>query len=641
MRARSKTNKVLDIALSEEKFYFPGETIRGSVIVKPKSSMKVNPIILKFSGAVYIAAKDKEVLPLFQTVKSLPINEGKSKILEAKQYSFPFEFVVPKNLPSAMDLGMNKTVRINYKLTAILDRPMMPESLCPKIEYPVLVLEFVDVTKDSYAKPVEKQKEVITSKNRKCHAKLSVPRNGFTRGETIPVNIIVNTFESFVKKESLVIDLIRKVKIQTSRNTLDEEVILKSNKFDLNIIGPYNFTQSITNPILVRSTPPTVRYKDRVLRVHYKIRAQLFIENKKTPNLVLELPIVIGTWPRADVPIDDDDDDDIIQTMGEVMIGDKSDDDDDQWMGQLEEIEFKRHSNHSHTANTSPTSTLAGYYYGAGNNPIRRSGSNNSIGSISSWRSHSTSTDPRNKSSATATSPTSATTTTASTINSMGGNSNYYNSNANATTMIPDNSLLPVGFSVANSGYLNRSSSTPDLLSKPPLQQTISTGSNSSGSGGGNRTRIIDPTYRASYYESASPPQLQFTNNNNNNNSPNNGHRTTKSLHTIHPSYLNFTPVAQQHRRVGSDEFNNSHVSPTYPQQQNDPEVPNQLLTFLSSSPSTPPRIVTRLIQPLEDSESDSDLDDDDDLFSIIEKKKKKEEKEMRRRQRMMYTVNE
>lgn len=29
MRARSKTNKVLDIALSEEKFYFPGETIRG------------------------------------------------------------------------------------------------------------------------------------------------------------------------------------------------------------------------------------------------------------------------------------------------------------------------------------------------------------------------------------------------------------------------------------------------------------------------------------------------------------------------------------------------------------------------------------------------------------------------------------
>lgn len=32
MRARSKTNKVIDIVLSEEKFYFPGETIRGNKI---------------------------------------------------------------------------------------------------------------------------------------------------------------------------------------------------------------------------------------------------------------------------------------------------------------------------------------------------------------------------------------------------------------------------------------------------------------------------------------------------------------------------------------------------------------------------------------------------------------------------------
>lgn len=66
--------------------------------------MKVNPIIVKFSGAIYIAAKEKEVIPLFQTCKLVPINEGKSKILEAKQHSFPFEFVVPDSLPSAMDV---------------------------------------------------------------------------------------------------------------------------------------------------------------------------------------------------------------------------------------------------------------------------------------------------------------------------------------------------------------------------------------------------------------------------------------------------------------------------------------------------------------------------------------------------------
>lgn len=93
---------------------------------------------------------------------------------------------------------------------------MMPESLCPKIEYPVLVLEYVDVTKDNFARPLEKQKQVVTSLI-KCHTKLSIPRTGFTRGETIPVNIVVNTFQTFVKKEALVVDLVRKVKISTAK----------------------------------------------------------------------------------------------------------------------------------------------------------------------------------------------------------------------------------------------------------------------------------------------------------------------------------------------------------------------------------------------------------------------------------------
>lgn len=92
---------------------------------------------------------------------------------------------------------------------------MVPESLCPKIEYPVLVLEYVDVTKDNYVKPLEAQKEVVGSN--RCHIKISVPRTGFTRGETVPVNMVVNTFQSFVKEDALVVDLIRKVKIQSNK----------------------------------------------------------------------------------------------------------------------------------------------------------------------------------------------------------------------------------------------------------------------------------------------------------------------------------------------------------------------------------------------------------------------------------------
>ncbi|KAL9548415.1 hypothetical protein PS6_006632 [Mucor atramentarius] len=607
MRARSKTNKVIDIALSEEKFYFPGETIKG---------------------AIFISVKDKEVIPLFQSSKSLPINDGKSKVLEAKMYSFPFEFVVPDNLPSAMDFGKNKMAKIYYKLTAILDRPMMPESLCPKIEYPVLVLEYVDVTSHNFTKPLEKQKQVVTS-HIKSHTKLSIPRTGFTRGETIPVNIVVNTFQTFVKKEALVVDLVRKVKISTSKNTLDEEHILKSNKFDLNIIGPYNFSQSITSQLLIRPTPPTIRYKDKVMRIHYKIRAQVFTsDQKKTPTCVIELPLVIGTWPRADVPIDDDDDEDIIQNMGEMMISDEIDDDDDDddnqqlgeteddaWIKQQEELEFRRHSTFNNTAT---------------NGQVRRSGSNGSLGSMSSWISQST----MERRISAGTSPTTTTITSAT----SGGSSHH--------SMIPSdnyqrNTLPPVGGFKMSNGYLNRSTSTPDLLSNPPPPPPQQ-----------NRTRVIDPTLRSSYYETTPSPSSD--------NSV--GHRSSKSMHTIHPSFLNYTssqtsPPQQlqvsptQHRRLASDEFSSYNYNQVT---QNEPQVPNHTLTFLSSSvvtpTTTPPRIVTQQQQqPYESnnassldetSESDSDFDEDD-LFAIIEKKKKKEERELRKRQRSIYTLTE
>ncbi|KAI7882319.1 uncharacterized protein EV154DRAFT_568175 [Mucor mucedo] len=597
MRARSKTNKVLDIALSEEKIYFPGEVIQGSILVKPKSSMKVNSLSLKFSGCLLIAAKDKESMTLFEQTKTIPVLEPK-KVLEVKNYSFPFQFVVPDDLPSAMDFGKNKMAKISYKLTVILDRPMMPESLCPKIEYPVLVMEYVDVTRDNFVRPSERQKEVMTSKG-KCHAKLSVPRTGFTRGETIPVNIVVNTFAGFVKKESLVIELVRKVKIQSPRNTVDDERVLKSNKFDLNIIGPYNFSQSITSQLLIRTTPPSLCYKEKILRIHYKIRAQVFTENKKKPNLVLELPIVIGTWPRADVPIDDDDDEDIIQNMGVTMI---SDDEDDDWK---DGSELKRHSNSSFN---SPTLIKT-----HNNSMIRRSGSNNSLGSISSWRSQSTSADIR-ISSSTATSPT-----------SIAGSSVISNHT------IPDyqrNTLPPVGFKMSN-GYLNRSSSTPDLLNP------ISTATQLTPQAG--RTLFVDPTNRSSYYEQ-------------------NGHRSTKSLHSIHPNQQLHQQQQhqlhqqqhqqQQHRRIGSDEFN---FAPTSFTLSPNPEVPNHTLTFVShTAPPLPaPRMVTQHktmeLTPIKvdsDSEEDDEDDSDDDLFAIIEKKKRRDERE-KRRQRIMYTVTE
>lgn len=195
----------------------------------------------------------------------------------------------------------------------------------------------------------------------------------------------------------------------------------------------------------------------------------------------MELPIVIGTWPRADIPIDDDDDEEIIQNMGQMMMSDESDGE-ERWVREQEEIQFKRQ--------------------------VRRSGSNGSLGSMSSW-----------------------------------STSDQRSSGPLTMTSSPTTSSLASPVSIDNR-----------TLMLTPIQNK-------------ERTRVIDPLLRASFYE--------------------------------------------------SDEYVTQH------------EVPTRTLTFLSSNTVTPPPAVTQPPSYSSDSSSDSDFDEDD-LLAIIERKRKKEKKKQK-----------
>lgn len=62
---------------------------------------------------------------------------------------------------------------------------MLPESLCPKVEYVVLLLEFIDIGKDQFKVPQEKSLDIMLPQakyNQKCMVRASMPRLGFTRG---------------------------------------------------------------------------------------------------------------------------------------------------------------------------------------------------------------------------------------------------------------------------------------------------------------------------------------------------------------------------------------------------------------------------------------------------------------------------
>lgn len=86
--------------------------------------------------------------------------------------------------------------------------------------------------------------------------------------------------------------------------------MLRSVVHDINIYGPFNFTQAISCQLPIpTTTPPTIGFRGTTLRMYYQVRVRAKLNEEKKAEV--NLPIVVGTWPRADIPIDDDDDESI------------------------------------------------------------------------------------------------------------------------------------------------------------------------------------------------------------------------------------------------------------------------------------------------------------------------------------------
>lgn len=84
-------------------------THEGNVVVHPNSPTKVNWIQLKFNGKVCLHLKEKEIIPLFEDIKSIHTSKQKITTLDASEHTFPFEFQIPNhlNLPSSMQVKLS------------------------------------------------------------------------------------------------------------------------------------------------------------------------------------------------------------------------------------------------------------------------------------------------------------------------------------------------------------------------------------------------------------------------------------------------------------------------------------------------------------------------------------------------------
>ncbi|KAI9315307.1 hypothetical protein BX666DRAFT_1814214, partial [Dichotomocladium elegans] len=291
------------------------------VQVHPKKPTKANHIRVTFTGEIFLAIKEKETINLFTYAEELPMSRsGKTKILEAKQHEFPFKFIVPDDLPSTFQVNKLPKAWIKYTLTAVLVRPVVMGVLSPKATYPVQVLEFIDVESREFSIPREQNLDFALQDSKpgqQCHLKVTMPKIGYTRGDVVKLRVTLNHYEPAVRKEGIKVELMRMVGIQTTKyedvKPMRGDEVLKEQWHDVNIAGPSSYVQTFDTQIIIpTSTPPSIMFKGLSVQFYYRIRIGIYLNNDtrgKVESHRIDMPIIVGTWPKADLPIDDEDED--------------------------------------------------------------------------------------------------------------------------------------------------------------------------------------------------------------------------------------------------------------------------------------------------------------------------------------------
>lgn len=380
--------------------------------------------------------------------------------------------------------------------------------------------------------------------------------------------------------------------------------------------------------LIPTSTPPSIRYKDRVLRFHYKIRVTVLFD-KKT-SITLDLPIVVGTWPRAAVPIEDDDDA-FAHDMEDSVLTDEEDDDVDIESLKTCSIDERRTSSNLlpswQTVNSS-TSTLTTAQrnsiisvndsYVGRSDSVASKASNRSYNSVSSWKStrsceQQTYYHQKNHSSNNLSRNTSQSTTLSSPdrLPSYGGyNGNSPTHHNRSSSVYSNDSLYPNnnmnrnpqpmynGLQQQQAFYSN---SQPSFYNNMPLQQ--------------QQQQVF---YNGHQRQSMNQQQQNVNNNNNNRLSRYNGRNEqdpSTALEQDVPTHIleplgtsGFVPL----------------TSPIHEQQETD------YSPYIQPTPISP-----------NDSDDISSFDDsdDDDLLAIIERKKKKERRELRKKRQQQQAA--
>jgi len=281
--------------------YYPGEVLRGSIVVNLNEPMQMRGIKLELHGKAYCHWSEQRgsgdnrrtvhysgTENLLQTAIWLYGNGGNKIKHEAGRFNYQFAFQLPPVLPSSFEGGHG---HIRYHLKANIDRPWKFDS---KAKRPLIINELIDTNNLMYSRGPggEISKEVGCCFNTgRLHVAGSIDRACYCPGETIYINSQVEN------KSSRDMTALKGKLIQTITYRASGNHTKHSTKTLSKIVGEEipqgQYANWANKELPVPACPPTINTS--VVQVQYRVEIEVDVPWGFDPSV--KMPITVGTVP--------------------------------------------------------------------------------------------------------------------------------------------------------------------------------------------------------------------------------------------------------------------------------------------------------------------------------------------------------
>jgi hypothetical protein len=285
--------------------YNAGETCTGKIVLKTNKKLKIKRITIRLREFVTVPLKEtkngkKKFYSMYNDcTDSLLILADKNTCpilsLEANEYHFPFDLLIPNQFPTSFE---HTDFKIRYIIEASIQLPWTSDK---NVSRTISVINPIDLNSSpSLKQPIsfkfhDKQFGFSCFESQLCNAQIGTPRTGYVGGEII--NFISNVDNQSNKTLQMSVKLLQHVKITTKAKTMKVTRTISSRNFSFTI-DP-NTDKEWNSSIQIPPVCPSTNDTSGFLSVSYDLRLELD-PSGFSQCLNVSLPIFVGTIPFRD-----------------------------------------------------------------------------------------------------------------------------------------------------------------------------------------------------------------------------------------------------------------------------------------------------------------------------------------------------